>query len=289
MAIKIKGNTVLDFGGGSYHTNANVAVVGDSGSIGVGFQALWNVTTGANNTAVGYRAGADILEGSNNVILGAYTGLDAPISQNDSGWIVLSDGQGNIRLVADPSGNVGINNINPQYGVDINATVNIATPTLVVAGSNVLESFESTNNYVQATYLPLAGGTMTGTINATAISANGTVGDSFQVLTSNGNGLYWGPPPDKYLPVNSNTNLVIENRYLADTSNGSITLWLPNTDGVTIGLTVDVVDGGGDKDMYPVTVNANGGMLLGKTQDILLDYNHFMSRFIYNGNTWLVF
>lgn len=289
MALKIKGNTVLDFGGGSYHTNANVAVVGDSGSIAVGFQALWNVTTGANNTAVGYKAGAGILEGSNNVILGAYTGTDAPISENESGWIVIADGQGVIRQVVDPSGNVGFGTLNPLYGVDVAGTINVATPTVIIAGSNVLESFESTNTYIQNTYLPLAGGTLTGRVNVTSIGANNTIGNPYQILASNGNGAYWADSAQYYYKINSNTDLRIQTNYIIDTSNGTVEVTLPNTVELMTGTTIELADGEGDKVVNPVLVRANGGTIIGLNDDLMLDYNHFYTKLIYNGNTWLVF
>jgi len=63
----------------------------------VGYNALYANTTGSNNTVVGNDSGSSITTGNYNVIIGSYTGLAAPISQTDSNWIVLSDGQGNVR------------------------------------------------------------------------------------------------------------------------------------------------------------------------------------------------
>jgi hypothetical protein len=90
----------------------------------VGFAAGENVTTGGNNTFVGARgsasgggAGNAVTTGSKNTIIGQYDGnqggLDIRTANN---YIVLSDGDGNPRLVADgnsawriPSGRITVN------------------------------------------------------------------------------------------------------------------------------------------------------------------------------------
>ena len=81
-------------------TGGNVA-----GCVAIGLDTLEG-TTGNYNTAVGYRAGSAITSGAKNTIIGAYTGnsggLDLRSSSNN---IVLSDGDGNIRLYTDTSGN----------------------------------------------------------------------------------------------------------------------------------------------------------------------------------------
>lgn len=75
-------------------------------NVSVGFQCLNDITTGSNNTSLGYNTGNGISIGSNNTIIGAnVTGLSTSLS----GYIILSDGVGNIRLTANQSGQVGIN------------------------------------------------------------------------------------------------------------------------------------------------------------------------------------
>lgn len=49
------------------------------------------------NTFVGYTSGLNVTTGSKNVILGSYTGSAAPISATGSNYVVLSDGDGNVR------------------------------------------------------------------------------------------------------------------------------------------------------------------------------------------------
>ena len=67
----------------------------------VGYQAGYDLTTGIQNTFIGsasaYGAGSAVTTGSKNVILGGYTGSAAPISATGSNYIVLSDGDGNVR------------------------------------------------------------------------------------------------------------------------------------------------------------------------------------------------
>jgi len=67
------------------------------------------ITTGSNNTFLGNSSGSAISTGSKNVIIGSFTGnfggIDISGSSNN---IIISDGDGNVRLQVDSSGNVGI-------------------------------------------------------------------------------------------------------------------------------------------------------------------------------------
>jgi hypothetical protein len=62
-------------------------------------------TTGGYNTFFGDYAGYLVTTGTKNVILGKYDGSTAPISGTGSNYIVLADGDGNVRGVFDNSGN----------------------------------------------------------------------------------------------------------------------------------------------------------------------------------------
>jgi hypothetical protein len=62
---------------------------------------------------LGYSAGSGINGGDYNTIIGSYTGGSFPINTTGSNYIVLSDGQGNIGLMVDPSSNVGIGTSGP--------------------------------------------------------------------------------------------------------------------------------------------------------------------------------
>jgi len=120
MAIKIRGNIVLDYDGSSLHIN-NMAVgyqsllniTSGEGNTGLGYLTLRDVTTGLYNTGIGANAGSLISSGNYNTILGSYSGGTAPINSTGSNWIILADGQGNIRQAIDPSGKVGIGTISP--------------------------------------------------------------------------------------------------------------------------------------------------------------------------------
>ena len=134
------GNAAL----GQQALNANTT---GSSSVAVGFQSLIAATTGGTNTAVGYQSGlvlttgagnaffgnasgSGISTGSKNVILGGYTGSAAPISATGSNYIVLSDGDGNVRQFIDNNGN---------FVQQVTGTA----PTLTV---NSTLTFELTNN-----------------------------------------------------------------------------------------------------------------------------------------------
>jgi hypothetical protein len=79
-----------------------------------GLSYSYNTAVGSNallaarssyNTVIGYNAGSSIDTGGKNVVIGSYSGGSDPINGTGSNWIVLSDGDANIRQVIDPSGN----------------------------------------------------------------------------------------------------------------------------------------------------------------------------------------
>ena len=101
----------------------------------IGYNAGTNLTTGFRNTCIGHStgsstttgnynvfigignsdigAGSGVTTGSKNVIIGGYSGSAAPISATGSNYIVLSDGDGNVRGTFDSSGNLGIGTTSP--------------------------------------------------------------------------------------------------------------------------------------------------------------------------------
>jgi len=89
------------FGGASYNGSYSTAL---------GFGAGNTVTSGEYNTLLGYLAGSALTTGSNNTYLGGFTGTGFETSSNN---IFLSDGAGNVRIMSDTSGNVGIGTIAP--------------------------------------------------------------------------------------------------------------------------------------------------------------------------------
>tara|TARA_R110000868_G_scaffold61567_1_gene187080 strand:- start:707 stop:4294 length:3588 start_codon:yes stop_codon:yes gene_type:complete len=98
--------------------------VGSGNSTAVGYQAGF-LSTGIGNQFFGYNSGSAVSTGAKNVILGSYTGSAAPISAIGSNFVVLSDGDGNVR----------------QYFTGANATFNgalTATGTITSSGANGL-------------------------------------------------------------------------------------------------------------------------------------------------------
>ena len=63
----------------------------------VGYLAGQNAT-GNNNVFLGQGAGSAVTSGGQNVIIGRYSGSAAPISATGSNFVVLSDGDGNVRM-----------------------------------------------------------------------------------------------------------------------------------------------------------------------------------------------
>ena len=116
------GNNNVSIGRGS-----GAAVTTASNNLFLGTGAGQTITTGGSNicikstggttgsTNVFIQGGSSMTTGSKNVIIGAFNGnensLDIRTSSNN---IVLSDGDSNIRLYINSSGNVGINRTSPN-------------------------------------------------------------------------------------------------------------------------------------------------------------------------------
>lgn len=157
---------------------AMIANVAGSNNVAVGLLAL-GAATGSFNTGVGRNAGGSITSGAKNTIIGNYSGAGAPISLTGSNYVVLSDGDGNVRAYwngADATfngaltvaGNVLVNNSSGKTGYTTGAggTVTQATsrttavllnkPTGAItlfsaAGTTTATTFTVSNNTVAAT------------------------------------------------------------------------------------------------------------------------------------------
>jgi hypothetical protein len=148
-----------------------------SGSYNTGAGALsLALNTGSNNTAIGFNSGGSITTGAKNTIIGNYSGSSAPINQTGSNYVVLSDGDGNVRAYwngADATfngaltaaGNVLVNSSSAKIGYTTGAGntvtqltsrttgVTLNTPvgqinTFTAAGSTAATSFIVTNSSV---------------------------------------------------------------------------------------------------------------------------------------------
>ncbi len=80
----------------------------NGGNTALGQGAGYTQTSGYSNTYVGYNSGYSMISGIKNVILGSFNGNQSSLDiRNASNYIVLSDGDGNPRLVLNNAGNVG--------------------------------------------------------------------------------------------------------------------------------------------------------------------------------------
>jgi len=125
-------NTAVGYGAGIDVTTAinSTFVGGDAGA---------NVTTGNKNTLIGDGAGVSITDGASNTVLGRFSGnaggLDIRSSDDN---IVLSDGDGNPRLLINASGDITNNMGNLSSHSNQNAGFNFRKGnTNVLSGSNL--------------------------------------------------------------------------------------------------------------------------------------------------------
>jgi hypothetical protein len=74
----------------------------------IGLQSGYS-STGGTNTFIGYGAGGSMTTGAKNTILGNFSGNQGGLDiRTASNYIVLSDGDGNPRVITDSTGSVGI-------------------------------------------------------------------------------------------------------------------------------------------------------------------------------------
>jgi len=108
----IGSNALRNTSTGSYNTalgdRALYNTTTASNNTAVGYQAGYTQTTAAGNAFYGYQSGYGVTTGSKNIIIGSYQGSAAPISATGSNFVVLSDGDGNVRQYGDSTGNMYI-------------------------------------------------------------------------------------------------------------------------------------------------------------------------------------
>jgi hypothetical protein len=108
-----------------------------NGNTAVGAFAGQSGTTTLRNTFIGYGAGRYVTTGDENTILGSYNGnqnnLDIRTSSNN---VVLSDGAGNIRLIANAAGNVGLGTTNPTSKLSVNGGIQLAQNNATIVGTS---------------------------------------------------------------------------------------------------------------------------------------------------------
>ena len=124
-----------------------------SSNTAVGHLAGYTMTTGSTNTLIGANAGSTI-NSSANTILGKYDGNQGGLDiRSSSGNIVLADGNSNVRLYINSSGNVGINQLSPASKLDVVGDIKATTFTgsganltnLPVAYSDIQVAYELIN------------------------------------------------------------------------------------------------------------------------------------------------
>jgi hypothetical protein len=159
----------------------------------VGALALRFTTTASGNAALGYQSGKDITTGSKNVIIGSYTGLGAPISSTGSNYIILSDGDANVRGYFNSSGVFNIASLTASKPVFTDASKN-----LVSTGTLGIDQGGTGQTTASAAFNALSPITTTGDLiigNGTNSATRLAIGANGYLLSSNGTTASWTAAP----------------------------------------------------------------------------------------------
>jgi hypothetical protein len=235
----------------------------------IGAQALQIATSGSLNTVLGYGAGSAILDGEKHTLIGAYTGNSGGLDiRGSSNFVVLSDGDANIRQVIDSSGNVGIGTVTPTTKLDVNGGGAFTTATLSsnltlnggtangvlflnsskVATSGSALTFDGTKFGVGGN--PASTGLDTGVTQALIVSPNSNFGAAATLIADSvGRGLLVADQAkttvglifvgDSTVKIGTNSNTP-----LAFLMNGSERMRLTSSGDLLVGTTTTTANGG---------------------------------------------
>jgi len=133
-------NTIIGHSAGNGLTSgSNNTFVGGRSDSGTNEGAGFALTTGSYNNFFGGSAGAAITTGSKNTVLGNYNGNTGGLDiRTASNYIVLSDGDGNMRLYLGSGGSLVV----PQVYVDTTANaanVNVRSDGLIWRSTSALK------------------------------------------------------------------------------------------------------------------------------------------------------
>jgi hypothetical protein len=90
--------------------------------------------------------------------------------------------------------------------------------------------------------------------------------------------------------VSSNFNASVNDRILADTTTGSITITLPNVGTLLVNDTIQIIDVGGIAGTNAITLNRNGALIRGGTDNLDIDVSGATITILYSGPTygWII-
>lgn len=123
---------------------------------GIGDSALFSGTTGSYNVGIGYYAGGAITTGSYNIVIGGFSGNSNLDIRTLNNFVVLSDGQGNMRKIYGSSGT----EIFPFTSANVPATTTLNASTLLAGGAYATGGGGYTWTLPTATDLTTAFGSM---------------------------------------------------------------------------------------------------------------------------------
>lgn len=178
-----------------YQAGYLTSATGNPQNVFIGNQSGYN-TTGTNNTFVGGSAGSQVTTGSKNTIIGEYTGSAAPISATGSNYIVLSDGDGNVRGTFDSSGSLGVGVTPVVFGSPFGQTLQLPGGSIYGVSAGQLNISANAYYNVSSKYVATGYATQYQQINGTHTwntAPSGTAGTAItftqaMTLDASGNG-----------------------------------------------------------------------------------------------------
>jgi len=284
-------------GGGSSNIsngNSNVNIATANGNItfsAVGNANIMTITgTGANidgtlNVSGNANLGNIVVSTGTltNLVVSGTTNLgnvsNVTITGGSANGYLRTDGSGSLSWNALPTTTVTVDSFNGD-GTTTAFTLSVtptskAYTTVTVGGVTQYQSSYS----VSGTTLTFSSPPPSGTVIEVQTIASGGSATPITINTIGGSA---------YVGVSSNTTMVAGNVYIVNTSSANLTMTLPASG--SLGDSIGIIDGTGNSNTHAITVDRNGGNIMGSATDMVITTPRAGLTMVYYNSTqgWIL-
>ena len=201
------------------------------------------------------------------------------ITGGSANGYLRTDGSGSLSWNALPTTTVTVDSFNGD-GTTTAFTLSVtptskAYTTVTVGGVTQYQSSYT----VSGTTLTFSSPPPNGTVIEVQTIASGGSATPITINTIGGSA---------YVGVSANTTMVAGNVYIVNTSSANLTMILPATG--TLGDSLGVIDGTGNSNVHAITINRNGGNIMGSATDMVITTPRAAFNMVYYNSTqgWLL-